>query len=80
MINLCDNLTSETTMHENHSKPVADYKSTCLIMGFINLLWVFGALWAFYGLPVVLVLAATLNHLITRLDLKLARAQYYGPR
>lgn len=65
-------------MQQNRREPVADYKNTCLVMGLVNLLWLFTTIWAFYGLPAVLVLAATLNHLITRLDLKLARDQYYG--
>lgn len=65
-------------MKPKYQKPVMNYKNACLLMGFVNLMWVFAAIWTFYGMPAVLVLGAVLNHLITRWDLKLARRQYYG--
>ena len=65
-------------MQQKHRTEGADYKNVILIMGLINLLWVFAIVWSFYGFSAVLVLAATLNHLITRLGLKFARQRYFG--
>lgn len=38
-----------------------------MILIFVNLLWIFIALWSFWGLGPVLILAAVLNHLISRI-------------
>lgn len=65
-------------MQQKHRTEGADYKNVILIMGLINLLWIFAIVWSFYGFAAVLVLAATLNHLITRLGLKFARQRYFG--
>ncbi|PIE13192.1 MAG: hypothetical protein CSA70_06365 [Rhodobacterales bacterium] len=43
----------------NYTAP--NYANAILIMGLINLLWIFTVIWALYGLPVVLVLAVVLN-------------------
>jgi len=44
-----------------------NYTNAALIMGFVNLMWVFMALWAVFGLPAVLAVGYGLNFLITRL-------------
>ncbi len=44
-----------------------DYTNAALIMGFVNLMWVFMALWAVFGLPAVLAVGYGLNYLITLL-------------
>lgn len=46
---------------------VEDYTRACLVLIFLNLLWVFGAIWATLGFFPVLLLALVLNHAITRL-------------
>jgi len=45
-----------------------DYTMTCLVMGFINLLWVFCVIWAWLGLPAVLAIGYFLNWLIIRAE------------
>ena len=46
---------------------VEDYTRACLVLIFLNLLCVFGAIWATLGFFPVLLLALVLNHAITRL-------------
>ncbi|MEP2533925.1 hypothetical protein [Shimia sp.] len=47
---------------------VEDYTNTCLVMGFVNLLWIFGTLWVLWGMPAVMVLAVILNAGINRIS------------
>ena len=49
---------------------VENYTNTCLVMALVNLIWVFGVLWAVWGWPAVLVCAVGLNALITCLARK----------
>ncbi|SNT12112.1 histidinol phosphate aminotransferase [Antarctobacter heliothermus] len=56
-------------MENRHPKRVEDYTTANMVLIFVNLLWVFVALWSFWGLGVVLILAMLLNHLITRIDI-----------
>lgn len=44
-----------------------NYTNAALIMGFVNLMWVFMALWAAFGLPAVFAAGYGLNYLINRL-------------
>ncbi len=46
---------------------VENYTDTALGMLLVNMLWVFGVIWACWGLAAVLVLAWVINALITRL-------------
>ncbi len=46
---------------------VQDYTTTCLTMGFLNLLWIFVLVFLLWGFPAVMMLAVTLNAGITRL-------------
>lgn len=39
-----------------------------MILIFVNLLWIFIAIWSAWGLGAVLILGAVLNHLITRVE------------
>jgi hypothetical protein len=66
-------------MQQNQKTATPDYRNAFLGLGFINLLWGFALIWNLYGMCATLVLAATLNHLITRLHLTLARRRYFGP-
>lgn len=55
-----------------NSKPpgrVEDYTTANLILIYINMLWIFGAIWATWGLGPVVVLAVVLNHMITRIEI-----------
>ncbi len=64
-------------MQNEHPGRVEDYTTPALVMIFVNLLWIFGLLWSSWGLSAVLLLAAILNHAITRLELK--RRRRSGP-
>ncbi|MGP6087925.1 histidinol phosphate aminotransferase [Antarctobacter jejuensis] len=64
-------------MSSHQPKPVEDYMTANMVLIFVNLLWVFVALWSYWGLGPVLIIAALLNHLITRLDE--ARRRHDGP-
>lgn len=44
-----------------------DFTNAALIMGLVNLVWVFGVIWALYGIGTVLALAYALNLAIGRL-------------
>jgi hypothetical protein len=48
-------------------QPVRDHTTSCLVMAFINLLWVFLLVLLLWGLPAVLILAIVLNTGIDRL-------------
>ncbi|WP_425100075.1 histidinol phosphate aminotransferase [Tropicibacter sp. S64] len=53
---------------EKHFKAVAEYTAANLVLVFVNVLWIFAAIWSAWGLGPVLILAALLNHAITRID------------
>jgi hypothetical protein len=61
-------------MDSNHPKQVPDYTNANMVLLFVNLLWIFGVVWSTLGIAAVLVLAALLNHGITRIDI--ARRRY----
>ncbi len=79
LITVGNALDSGEIMQQKHPARVPDYKNVTLVMGLVNLMWIFAVIWSYYGFAFVLVLAAVLNHLITRLDLKLARKHYFRP-
>lgn len=39
----------------------------------VNLLWIFFALWLIYGMAAVLLFALVVNHMISRLEIRLLR-------
>jgi hypothetical protein len=45
-----------------------NYTNAALVMGLVNLIWIFMALWIMFGLPVVMAVGYGLNILITRLS------------
>ncbi|EBA05855.1 hypothetical protein [Sagittula stellata] len=55
-------------MQNHHPQPVEDYMTANMILLFVNLLWIFTAIWYVWGLAPLILIAALLNHLITRLD------------
>jgi hypothetical protein len=50
-----------------------DYTDAALVMGFMNLIWVFMLLWAALGFWAVLAAGYGLNALITRLEERMQR-------
>jgi len=55
-------------MNNRHPKPVEDYMTANMVLVFVNLLWIFVAIWSAWGFLSVVIVALVLNHLITRLD------------
>ncbi|MFP7673880.1 histidinol phosphate aminotransferase [Marivita sp. S0852] len=55
-------------MDNPHPKRVEDYTTAALFLIFINMLWIFGMIWAKFGLVAVIVTGWAVNFLITRLD------------
>ena len=44
-----------------------NYTNAALVMGLVNLLWIFMVIWATIGLPAILVLGYGLDKLISRI-------------
>ena len=55
-------------MNGNHPQRVEDYTAASLVLLFVNLLWIFGVIWAQFGLLAVMLCGLALNHLISRLE------------
>ena len=41
-----------------------NYTSAALVMGLVNLLWIFTVIWVLFGLPVVMLTGLVLNRMI----------------
>lgn len=54
-------------MRRGNMPSAPNYTNAALVMGLVNLLWIFGVLWAAFGLPVVLLVGFVLDKLITRI-------------
>lgn len=54
-------------MHHRTRGRAPDFTNAALVMGFVNLLWILGVLWALWGLPAVLLVGYALNVAIDRL-------------
>ena len=52
---------------DDFRRSAPDYTNAALVMGFVNLLWVFGVIWALFGLPAVMATGWLLNLWIDRL-------------
>ncbi|MGH1466194.1 MAG: hypothetical protein ACRBBQ_12630 [Cognatishimia sp.] len=48
-------------------QPAPNFTNAFLVMALVNLLWIFLALWAIWGLAAVLAVSAALNAAINRL-------------
>lgn len=59
----------------NERKKAPDLLEAALSFIGINLMWVFFAIWVLYGMVPVLLLALFINHMITRLEIKLGQRQ-----
>ncbi|MFK7752761.1 MAG: hypothetical protein AB8B51_09435 [Sedimentitalea sp.] len=55
-------------MRNQNISAAPDYTRAALVMGGVNLAWIFLALWAIYGLAAVMLLALVLNHLVTLIE------------
>lgn len=55
-------------MKRGQTPEAPNYTNAALVMGLVNLLWIFMALWIMFGLPVVMAVGYGLNLLITRLS------------
>lgn len=53
-------------MNRTPLKEAPNYTNAALVMGLVNLLWIFIALWVIFGLHVVLAVGWGLNWLISR--------------
>lgn len=51
-------------MRRGNLPEAPDYTNAALVMGLVNLLWIFMVLWALFGLPAVLAAGYGLNLLI----------------
>lgn len=47
---------------------VENYATPALVMGFVNLIWVFGVIWVVWGLPAVMLTGLAINYTITFLE------------
>lgn len=54
-------------MRRGVMREAPNYTNAALVMGLVNLLWIFFALWVAFGLPVILVLGYALDRLICRM-------------
>jgi len=52
-------------MQRGQMPEAPNYTSAALVMGLVNLLWIFGVIWAVFGLPVVVAVGIVLNRVIT---------------
>ena len=57
-------------MRHRQMPEAPNYTSAALVMGLVNLIWIFGVLWVMFGLPVVLLTGFALNQAITWLARK----------
>jgi len=55
-------------MNRGNLPSAPNYATAALVMGWVNLLWVFVVLWANFGFLAVLALAAILDRLIVHLS------------
>jgi hypothetical protein len=54
-------------MFDNDRPKAPNYTNAALMMGLVNLLWIFGVIWAVFGFPAVMALGWLLNLCIDRL-------------
>lgn len=67
-------------MSNDHPKRVEDYTTASLVLIFINLLWIFGVLWAKFGLSIVILVGWVLHRAIYWLARYRASRQIRWPR
>ena len=55
-------------MRRGNLPSAPNYTNAALVMGLVNLLWIFMAIWAVFGFPIVLVTGFVLERGIARLS------------
>lgn len=55
-------------MRQHMQGSAPNYTDTCLVMGLVNLLWIFFVLWVWKGIAAVLLTALLVNAWINRLE------------
>jgi hypothetical protein len=50
-----------------NQQPAPNYTTAALTMLWVNLMWIFGVIWALWGLVPVMLLGLVFNHFINRL-------------
>lgn len=48
-------------MHNHRKGSAPNYTNAALVMGLVNLLWIFGVIWALFGLVAVMAVSWVLN-------------------
>jgi len=48
-------------VNDDHRRSAPDYTTATLVMGFFNLLWIFGVIWALFGLIAVMAVGWIMN-------------------
>ena len=62
-------------MRDTEPTPAPDFTKACIVMFGVNITWIFVAIWAIWGLIVVMLVGGIINHAMTRLhERALARA------
>lgn len=54
-------------MNKREPKTAPNYTNAALTMAWVNIMWVFGVIWAVWGIVPVLLLGLIFNHCIDRL-------------
>lgn len=67
-------------MEPMRSGRVENYTPAVLVMVFVNLLWIFGVIWASYGILPVILVGWALNEAIKWLEGYLASREIQWPR
>lgn len=60
-------------MRQRPINPAPDYTNAALVMGLVNMLWIFMVIWAWIGLPAILVLGYALDKVISRIGARRRR-------
>ena len=66
-------------MDRQHPRRVEDYTTANLVLIFVNLLWIFGVIWAKFGILAVVLIGWFLNFGITKLAELRARREIRWP-
>ena len=50
-----------------------DFTNACVVMFGVNITWIFTVIWAIWGLIIVMIVGAFINHMMTRLHARAMR-------
>ena len=57
-------------MSHTEIKSAPNYTNACIVMFGVNITWIFTVIWALWGLLIVMLLGAFINHAMTRLHIR----------